>query len=854
MNDASSLTKNRWRRLAASVGLTASGLLLALTARAYVVEGVTWPSNQPIILNLQLGSPPAPLRDGSTTWNEVAVAAMHEWNHFLSDGMQFQSNETALTPGQNDKVNSVFFSPTILGESFGSDTLAVTLLLPRQGVMTEADVVVNAAKRFDSYRGSRISDDSGPIYDLRRVLLHEFGHVLGLDHTPQNSASIMAPVITDLDAIQDDDITGLVWLYGLPGGLPLILGTGGQTLAVNKPFTYKISVLGGATRYGADGLPGGLSIDPATGNISGTPTQPGVYTVTLHATNNRGSGTATLVLTVVDVPVVTSATAFTAIVGHPFRFQITATNSPAGFDFGSRPYGLTYNGTTGLISGTPTTAGQQTVYYGCRNVAGSTSNFLLVTVQPDDAALALHQLTAAEGIHGNGPLVPGVDGNLYGVNTLDGQGAIFRATLDGQITVLHTFQAPGSTTPNTAIVQAADGSFYGTTQRGGASGGGTFFRVTPEGNFATIHEFTVAEGLYPLLGLVRGAGGSFYGVRYQPDTSSFSLMVFRITPDGTSVPVHNFTDSEGAPSCLIAGVDGNLYGVTGLSFSDQHVFRLTPDGTFTALHGFASYPTDTALGTLVQGVDGNLYGVVTPANGGARTLYRVTGDGQYTLLNTPSSFGTVHPFALSKGTDGAIYACGNYSPLGSPGGYGSEGVFKFANDGTAALIHTFPDAANFPGSASDSLLNAPTLARDGALYAVTTQGTFYKFAPGVLLGHALFFAGEKPLSNNVYYLTLPGGNFFGYYAYLADPKYVYHFDMGYEYVFDAADGKGGVYLYDFQSASFFYTSPGFPFPYLYDFSLNSVVYYYPDPNNPGRYNTNGTRYFYNFATGQVITK
>jgi hypothetical protein len=117
-----------------------------------------------------------------------------------------------------------------------------------------------------------------------------------------------------------------------------------------------------------------------------------------------------------------------------------------------------------------------------------------------------------------------------------------------------------------------------------------------------------------------------------------------------------------------------------------------------------------------------------------------------------------------------------------------------------------------------------------------------------------FFAGQAALSNGVYYLAFPNGNFFGYYSFLADPAYIYHFDLGYEYVFDAADGQGGVYLYDFASGTFFYTSPVFPFPYLYDFSLNSVLYYYPDPSNPGRYNTDGIRYFYDFNTATIITK
>ena len=116
---------------------------------------------------------------------------------------------------------------------------------------------------------------------------------------------------------------------------------------------------------------------------------------------------------------------------------------------------------------------------------------------------------------------------------------------------------------------------------------------------------------------------------------------------------------------------------------------------------------------------------------------------------------------------------------------------------------------------------------------------------------AAFFAGAVPLSNGVYYLTLPGGNIFGYYSYLPDPNYIYHFDMGYEYVFDAGDGNGGVYLYDFASSHWWYTSRAYEFPYVYDFSLSSVLYYYPDTHNAGHYTTN-PRYFYDFATGQII--
>ena len=117
-----------------------------------------------------------------------------------------------------------------------------------------------------------------------------------------------------------------------------------------------------------------------------------------------------------------------------------------------------------------------------------------------------------------------------------------------------------------------------------------------------------------------------------------------------------------------------------------------------------------------------------------------------------------------------------------------------------------------------------------------------------------FFSGQNAVGNGVYYLTFASGNYFGYYSFLTNPAYIYHFDLGYEYVIDANDGKSGVYLYDFASSHFFYTSPSYPFPYLYDFNLKSVLYYYPDASNPGHYNTNGVRYFYNCSTGQTISE
>ena len=73
--------------------------------------------------------------------------------------------------------------------------------------------------------------------------------------------------------------------------------------------------------------------------------------------------------------------------------------------------------------------------------------------------------------------------------------------------------------------------------------------------------------------------------------------------------------------------------------------------------------------------------------------------------------------------------------------------------------------------------------------------------------HPAFFNGEIALGGGWYYLQFPNGTPFGYYSYLPDQHFIYHIDLGFEYLFDANDANHGIYFYDFASSSFFYTSP-----------------------------------------------
>jgi len=207
------------------------------------------------------------------------------------------------------------------------------------------------------------------------------------------------------------------------------------------------------------------------------------------------------------------------------------------------------------------------------------------------------------------------------------------------------------------------------------------------------------------------------------------------------------------------------------------------------------------------------------------------------LCFMPSSV-TIHPGDTVRWT---WSSSGHSSTSGSPGmpsGLWDSGIL---NQG-AVFTQTFNNVGSFPYYCTP---------HGACCNMVGTVTVVSNPTPTPTPAHAPFFTGEVPLANGVYYLQFSNGTPFGYYTYLTDPRFIFHFDMGYEYWFDANDGHNGIYFYDFMSNHFFYTSPSFPFPDLYDFSLGTVLYYLPDANNPGRYSQN-PRWFFNFATGQWI--
>ncbi len=179
-----------------------------------------------------------------------------------------------------------------------------------------------------------------------------------------------------------------------------------------------------------------------------------------------------------------------------------------------------------------------------------------------------------------------VGGILYGTAVRGGKyqrGTVFSITTDGSYKTIYNFgeNANDGTKPQSALINV-QGTLFGTTYEGGATGNGTIFSVSTSGTENVAYSFNGVDGGGCLAGLTN-VKGVMYGTTSAGGANKLGT-IFKFTKTGTLNVVHTFAKGEGlSPRAGVIAVDGTLYGTTygqtvgnHIKRSFGNVFSLTP--------------------------------------------------------------------------------------------------------------------------------------------------------------------------------------------------------------------------------------------------------------------------------------
>jgi uncharacterized repeat protein (TIGR03803 family) len=370
-------------------------------------------------------------------------------------------------------------------------------------------------------------------------------------------------------------------------------------------------------------------------------------------------------------------------------------------------------------------------FYGITAAGGAKDFGSLFKLTPDGTLTTVYSFCPNPGCFQGqvptGALALGTDGNFYGTTQIGGfpgHGIVFKISPTGTLTTLHVFckqtNCPDGANPVAGLVLARDGTFYGTTTRGGATGQGTIFRIGPTGNFTTLHNFCMetncSDGQFPNGPLVVKFDGNIFGTTGGGGTGSLngspSGLIYELTTGGTYSVIYNFCvvtncDDGISPQDITLGGDGRFYGVTadGGFINAGTTFRLTPTGVLNTLHSFRNVDGRTPQSAIVQSTDGFLYGTTTYGGiydkkncqlQGCGTVYRMGPPGLKAFVKTVQ-----------------------------PGGHVGDSVIILGNNLTGTTSVSFHGtAASFTVvSATEITATVPTGATTGTIQVVTPSST-----------------------------------------------------------------------------------------------------------------------------------
>jgi Divergent InlB B-repeat domain/Putative Ig domain len=318
---------------------------------------------------------------------------------------------------------------------------------------------------------------------------------------------------------------------------PVITGAPSVSCKLHEPYSTTVTATGNPTSFGATGLPPGLSIDPISGVISGTPTSPGSFPVTATATNPGASGSATI----------------TVHVSQTYTLTIAAAPSAGGSYSGS---GTFDPGTVVTVSETAN-AGYRASGWG--GADGSQ------TAAPSSATTTI---------------VMNSNRNLA-ANFVPQATLTVTATVGGTATGGGVYDV-GATVP-IAATPASGYSFTGWTGTGVGAPGSAATSVTVAGNEIVVASFTQPPPppVIPTYNLTitgsPGAGGTFSGAGSYPAGTVVSI---------TEIPANGYrTNGWGGPDAGSTAVPSNASTTIVMNANRSLAAEFVQQGTLTVTAG-----------------------------------------------------------------------------------------------------------------------------------------------------------------------------------------------------------------------------------------------------------------------------
>jgi hypothetical protein len=272
---------------------------------------------------------------------------------------------------------------------------------------------------------------------------------------------------------------------------PLMINTASLPPATGDvSYSAKLAVAGGIQPYtwsiSAGALPDGLSLNPATGAISGKPTAPGTAVFRVNVSDAESPSVSAsqglnITVTVAPLAITTVSVLPATTPGVPYSVKLAAAGGLTPYTWsitqGSLPAGLKLHAATGVISGTPASSGASTFTAQVSDTenppATASAAFSLGVGVPANATPAISTTPSAGGPVGSTTVTDAASltGGSSPTGTITfnlyGQPGCTDKPLDTETV---TVTGNGSYSTPTGYTPTATGTYWWTASYGGDSG------------------------------------------------------------------------------------------------------------------------------------------------------------------------------------------------------------------------------------------------------------------------------------------------------------------------------------------------------------------------------------------------